>query len=276
MVHVHSLGYECHPPSRPARLSTYTEIVLKVCLRRIPLTALVTVAGLVAAGQAVAAERLELSFDAGRVTVVADQVPLRVVLEEWARLGNTRFVDADKLSGPPVSVQMVDVPERDALRVLLRSATGYVAAPRPAGDAGASAIDRVLIMASGRRPTPRRPPTPPSTGSPPGQGLLAPPAPAGQEDPQGIVARPSGPALTGPADELELIEQLRDRYRPRSTPAGAFGQPSFLPPAQSSPQGETSVQSAPRPGVIVTPEDRQQRPRGPSIPVRPLTPDPSR
>ena len=69
----------------------------------------------------------------GRVTIIADNVPLRQILQEWARVGQTKIVNADKLAGPAhnVTLQLIDAPERDALDILLRSASGYIAAPRP-------------------------------------------------------------------------------------------------------------------------------------------------
>ena len=36
----------------------------------------------------------------GRVTLIADNVPLRQILPEWARVGQTKIVNGDKLSGP--------------------------------------------------------------------------------------------------------------------------------------------------------------------------------
>ena len=88
----------------------------------------------------------------GRVTIVADNVPLRQILQEWARVGQTKIVNAEKLAGPNVTLQLIDAPERDALDVLLRSASGYIAAPRPVPVANAAIYDRVTIMATSRAP----------------------------------------------------------------------------------------------------------------------------
>ena len=78
------------------------------------------------------AGELKLTMQNGRVTIIANNVPLRQILQEWARVGQTKIVNADKLSGPTVTLQLIDAPERDALDILLRSASGYIAAPRPA------------------------------------------------------------------------------------------------------------------------------------------------
>ena len=103
-------------------------------------------------GPVAAADDLELSFHDGRVTVIATDVPVRTILQEWARVGETEFVDADKLTGRPVRLQLVDVPEATALRILLRQAAGYVAAPRAERTVEGSRFDRVLVMATSQRP----------------------------------------------------------------------------------------------------------------------------
>ena len=119
--------------------------------------------------QAFAGE-LKLTMQGGRVTIIADRVPLRQILQEWARVGQTTIVNADKMTGPAITLQLVDASERDALDILLRSASGYIAAPRPVPVANAAFYDRVTIMATSRAPAAtnaqaapppfQRPPTP--------------------------------------------------------------------------------------------------------------------
>src|SRR6476646_7738985 len=79
---------------------------------------------------------LKLTMQDGRVTLIAESVPVRQILQEWARVGQTRIVNAEKLTGPALTVQLVNVPERDALDIVLRSAAGYIAAPRPVSVVG--------------------------------------------------------------------------------------------------------------------------------------------
>jgi len=43
--------------------------------------------------------------------------------------GQTRIVNVDRLSGPPVSIELTNVPEAQALDTLLRAVSGYLAAP---------------------------------------------------------------------------------------------------------------------------------------------------
>src|SRR6266850_5903035 len=116
---------------------------------------------------------LKLSMQNGRVTIIAADVPLRQILQEWARVGQTKIVNAEKLAGPAMTLQLIDAPERDALDILLRSASGYIAAPRPVLVAGAAIYDRVTIMATSR---------PPAITA----GNSAPPPPTFQRPPQPI------------------------------------------------------------------------------------------
>jgi len=99
-----------------------------------------------------AAGELRLTMSNGRVTLIAHDVTVREILAEWARVGQTRIVNGEKLTGGPVTIELTDVPEARALDTILRSAAGYVMAPRTAGAPGASLYDRVLILATSRAP----------------------------------------------------------------------------------------------------------------------------
>jgi hypothetical protein len=134
-----------------------------------------------------AAGELKLTMQDGRVTLIADNVPLRQIFQEWARVGQTQVVNADKLTGPAITLQIVNAPERDVLDILLRSAAGYIAAPRPTVIANAALYDRVTIMATSRppaataantpAPTFQRPPVPVDDGDEPINVTMPPPPP---------------------------------------------------------------------------------------------------
>jgi len=104
------------------------------------------------------AQQLKLVFNAGRVSVDAAAVPVRTILNEWAKLGGTKIVGAERIAGAPLTLKLDDVPESHALEIILRSVAGYMAAPRGAMP-GASMYDRILVMAtsSGPAPAPARP-----------------------------------------------------------------------------------------------------------------------
>jgi hypothetical protein len=100
-----------------------------------------------------AAQQLTLEFNAGLVTVDAAGVPVRTILNEWAKRGGTKVIGGERISGAPLTVKLVDVPEAKALEVILRSVAGYMAAPRSTGQ-GASVYDRILVMATSSTPPP--------------------------------------------------------------------------------------------------------------------------
>ncbi len=94
---------------------------------------------------------LRLSIANGRVTLVAQDVTIKQILDEWSRVGQTTIVGAERLMGTPVTIELTDVAEGRALESLLRSASGYIAKPR-AGTPGASTYDRILIMPASKAP----------------------------------------------------------------------------------------------------------------------------
>ncbi len=100
-----------------------------------------------------AAQGLKVEFHDGRVTVDATAVPVRVILTEWGKVGGTKIVGADRISGAPLTVKLVNVTEAQALETILRSVAGYMAAPRSTG-VGQSKYDRIMVMATTTAPAP--------------------------------------------------------------------------------------------------------------------------
>ena len=107
---------------------------------------LVAVLGLAFSAPAFA-QQLTLTFHEGRVTLDAAAVPVRTILSEWGRLGGTKVVGAERITGAPLTIHLENVTEAQALEVVLRNVAGYMAAPRNvASAAGASGYDRILVM----------------------------------------------------------------------------------------------------------------------------------
>src|SRR5438105_1327363 len=71
-----------------------------------------------------------LSMRDGRVTIVAKDATVRDILTEWARVGQTRIVNVERIPGGPITIEIRDMPEQQALRLLLRTLSGYMTAPR--------------------------------------------------------------------------------------------------------------------------------------------------
>jgi hypothetical protein len=97
------------------------------------------------------AGQVRLEIRDGRVTLDAKDATIREILAEWARVGQTKVVNAERVPGSPITVQLTDVPEQQALETVLRSVAGFVAAPRAVAQANnASGFDRIVVMPASR------------------------------------------------------------------------------------------------------------------------------
>jgi hypothetical protein len=223
------------------------------------LQAAVIVAALGVASPA-SAGQLEILFDNGRVTVRATDVTLRQILQEWARQGQTRIAGLEKLAGAPVTIELVDLPERQAIEILLRSVAGYMAAPRLAASGPTqSSYDRLMILATsvaapapvgGPRSTAFAPPPQPQPFPDPIQLANGDDGPAEMTPPPGAPAfgPPTDPAA-GPAGPMMPGGQLRPQMPGDSGPVPGTND------AAAPPQGPLT---APRPGILPVPQQPQQ------------------
>jgi hypothetical protein len=183
------------------------------------------------------AQTVKVEFNAGTVSVSAQNAPLRTILAEWARLGGATIVNGDRLAGPPVTLELTNVTERQALDTLLRNAAGYMLAPRRAGTSGVSAFDRILILPTSVGP--RNSPAP--AAATPG---LAGPRPLTLPRPP-VAVQPDAPVeepAVEPAQETPDPEPVATPTRP--TPFGA-PRPLVPPPARPTPPGEAAADDAP-------------------------------
>jgi hypothetical protein len=191
---------------------------------------------------------LQLSIQDGKVSIDAQDVTIGQILTEWARVGKTRIVNVERLSGGPVTIKLDAVPERQALEIVLRAVPGYIAAPRATFVANASQYDMILIMPTTTAVAALKPP-PVSRGGFPGANVT--------QLRQGPIMLPGMMAseLPDPADD-----QQND---PALAVAAAAG---LLPvPAQTPGGAPTS------PGPLVMPG----RTPAPSPAATPPTPTPS-
>ncbi|MFB3853305.1 MAG: hypothetical protein ACE148_05705 [Vicinamibacterales bacterium] len=119
-------------------------------MKLLSLTVALGVCALAADSPASAGE-VKLQMKNGRVTLEAHNATAREILAEWARVGGTRILNAERVPGGPMTLILTDVPESKALDTVLRSVSGYMAAPRPATVPGASVYDRIVILATVRQ-----------------------------------------------------------------------------------------------------------------------------
>lgn len=216
----------------------------------------VVTAGLCAWAASASAQTLTLEFRDGRVSIDAANVPVRTILSEWARLGSTKVVGGERVSGAPLTIKLDRVPEAQALEIVLRNVAGYMAAPRSADAAGASAYDRILVM-----PTSSAPAAAASAGNRPGGTPTANPRARafGPQPSQNLDPEPEAPV----ADTSDTGVNEPPFQFPQQNPfQGAVGQPGpFGTPM--APGGQPPVfQFGPGAsgGVSVNPSPQQPAP----------------
>ena len=206
----------------------------------------------IASGQA-----LSLEFNDGRVKLTAENVPVSRILAEWARLGGTQIVNGERIPGAPVSLQLVDAPERQALDIVLRQAAGYMVLARDANSTGASSFAKIMVLpTTARAPAaaalPQPPPPPPQFREPePEVEEFEEPSPGPPPNfPRGRIPNmnaPQGGAPIPPDDDADIEQEEQEPQ----------------PPAPGNPFGV--VPGGVRPGTINTPprnpDEVEQTPR---------------
>ena len=194
------------------------------------------------------AAQLELRIGQGRVSIVAEDATVGEILEAWARIGETRIVNGDRVPGGLVTLHLDNLSEQEALDILLQKAAGFIAVPRSAPVETQSRYDRILIL-----PTSSAPPAPrPAARAP----VFLPPqseAPVAMPPPGGApVIGPDGRPL--PDDQ----ETTPDPARP-------------LPPYQTGTSPPVDYVPVP----VAPAGDQPDAPDAPDAPGAPVTPAPA-
>ena len=207
-------------------------------MKKIVLCCVLLAAVVAGVSKPASAGELKLTMQDGRVTLQADNVPVRQILQEWARIGQARIVNLERLSGPNLTIQLIDVPERDALDILLRSASGYIAAPRSTPVANAAMFDRVTIFVS--------------TARPPAQVAgVAPPPTFQQRPPQPDDDEPINVAM--PQQFTNPVNGPFPGAGPQSMPGMTPQAQQFLQQQQQMLQQQPAPTTSPVPGPLTAP-----------------------
>src|SRR5262245_19905248 len=233
-----------------------------------------------------AAAEIQLTINGGRVSLSAQNATVSQILAEWAKVGQTKIVNGERVPGGPVTLQLTDVSEAEALEVLLRPLSGYMAAPRAVEVANLSRFDRIVVM-----PTPAPPPTaartaPPSPVFPQaGQPTFA-TAPQPMEDEQEGVAVPNGnrgpvfntfpqpqvvnPPVAMPSATPGFVVQPQVPTQPQPQVPNAQPAPVY-PGMPTAPSGGVAV-----PGMIVPAPQQPGQQQGQPVQAAPVQPPPKR
>jgi hypothetical protein len=252
-------------------------------MRKNPLRLVFALAAFGVAVSTAAAGELSVKIANGRATIIAKDVPVRQILAEWAKVGDTKILNGEKVVGGPVTLELVDVPEKEALDVLLRTAAGYITAPRPANLAGASQFDRVIVLATSRAPAATTSLTPPPFGNRAGVQMPPPPQLPPDDDGDPGDQGPNAPPIMGPNGPMPAFPGAPNgpTVGPNGQvigPGGVINGPNG--PITVGPNGvplNTQPTTTSRPGQL--PQQPQQQPQVPNpygtqarpgpMPVRP-------
>jgi hypothetical protein len=236
---------------------------------------IITAALLVTCAVPAWAQGIKLEFHNGRVTLNAENVPLRTILNAWAQQGGTRIVNGDRIPGGLVTLAFNDVPERQALDAILRNASGYIAGPRTPGQPGASSYASILILpvsaaAAAPPPSPQPAPQPAFPFVRPIQRVSPPPDADDDPDIPTLEDNGAGPQRPGAPQRFFNRGQRQDGTPQRppirnTTPNDDDDTPPPAPSTTPTPANPFGVNvGSSQPGVISpvpTPNPQQPRPR---------------
>jgi hypothetical protein len=229
-------------------------------------TIIIAIAACLAAASTASAE-VQLTMQNGRVSLVAKDATVRQILTEWARVGQTKIVNMERVPGGPITLELSNVTEAQALDVLLRALSGYITAPRPVDVANLSHFDRIIIMptlAAARSATLSAPPpvfqqtaqfTPPADDDDdkPAPNVPVPGAPRGPvfntfpQPPTNPQAQP-GVAAPQQAPAGQQLPSGQASPAPMAAPYGGVAVPGMVAPPPPGQVQSPSQQPVRRPG----------------------------
>ena len=199
---------------------------------------------------------VRVSFANGRVTVIAENATVREILQEWARVGGSTFVDADKIPAlERLTIRLENQTELDAIDVLLRSVAGYMVTPADADSTVVSSVARVFILPTSK-PVAYIPPPDADIeagdDAAPARVTVMPPRP----DDDGPVRVQTPPAIAAPAS---------------ASPAGQASPLLNNTSTQAAPGPNGAVTSS-RPGVVINSPSGPRPPGGRPVVIQPTRP----
>ena len=206
---------------------------------------------------------VQVLLNNGRVSIVAKDATVRQILSEWARVGQTRIVNVDRIPGGPLTLELRDVPEGQALDVLLKSVSGYMAAPRQTAVANLSVFDRIMVMPTAASPKPAASAqSAPAFQQPQFQQPVA-PRDDDADDPPPNVQAPNQPR--GPVFNAFPPPQIGGPNQAVGTPGNPVAQPAAPVPFGGTPSAPAGGGVA-VPGMMTQPPPQQVQPGMPTLP----------
>lgn len=181
---------------------------------------------------------VRLSMRDGKVTLKATNATIREILAEWAKVGQARIINGERITGAAVTLELTDVPEGQALDVLLRAVAGYMAAPRSGAPPNLSSFDRILILPTSTPPRAvASAPAPPTFSAP----QFNPPPPSDDDD--------DSPRVAVPNPRAPIFNTFPQPIQPGQPVPPVRGTTA---PAPAAPTGQMPI-GVSVPGMIVQP-----------------------
>jgi hypothetical protein len=205
---------------------------------------------------------VQMSIHDGRVWLVAREATVSEILAEWARVGRTTITNADRVPGGRLTLDLAGVPERQALDLLLRAASGFVATTRTAvlDSSAQSEFERIVIVGVSHAPVGPVPTAAVAVAAPPPVAAAAVPIAPGVRRLVDANGRPL-------PDDQEDAPTRATQPPPASMPPGFSAPPQTAPnpaapPDSTSPAPPQTAPGVPVPGMIVpaTPHGQPRRP----------------
>jgi len=213
---------------------------------------------------------VHVTMQNGRVSIVAKDATVRQILTEWARVGQTKIVNVERIPGGPVTLELNNVPESQALEVLLRAMSGYIAAPRPVDVANLSRFDRIIVM-----PTlaSARPPAAAASSAPP--PVFQQQAPQFNQTPPAVADDDDEPPAPNPNVQVPINRSPVFNTFPQAQTVAPQVMPTVVPgqgvvPQQAAPTAQPGLPGGgvAVPGMIAAPPPTPGQPGVPGQPVR--------
>jgi hypothetical protein len=157
---------------------------------------------------------VQLSFHDGHVSIVAKDATVGQILAEWAKVGQTKMVNVERIPRERLTIELANVSEGRALEVVLRTMSGYIAASRTVDMPNASQFDRIIVLPTSSVVPASAPPLAAKGGGQPSESQT-----------------PAYPSQPVPA------------YSPQ--PAAASPQPNFMPPPVANDTASDSIEEPP-------------------------------
>src|SRR5258706_15195970 len=101
---------------------------------------------ILAGGRGAYGQDLRLQFHAGLVDLSAHAVSVAEILARWSEVGGITVVNGNQVQSGPMTIDLVNTPEREALSVILRGVPGYLLAEGNDPNLARSVIGRIVLL----------------------------------------------------------------------------------------------------------------------------------